>query len=362
MCLHIFTMQKTSGELTDNKIIVKKPKDVGRLYNKSRFGKTIPGNKLVLDLIEGVFLLDEEKLRLFQDGDEIYLQDLVKISARQIPHFEIKYLIFRDLRKRGYAVKLNKESKEYDFHILKEENNSEESEKVCFISAFSERDVMDINKIKRSIGTASSISGDLWFAIVDEEGDITYYDVSMSDLKGEISEHKFSKTTGILLENRVVIFDKKMAEKLLEKEFYGKPFGNGLQLSMVESLYLLEKKVVDIQDVAKGKSFSPKQFKNLIQKTQSDIDLRFTVFTDLKKRGLIVKTGFKFGAHFRAYTKKPGETHAEYLIHVVDKNFKSTWSEISRAVRLAHSVNKEIFFARVNGNKIDYIKLGRLRP
>ena len=77
---------------------------------------------------------------------------------------------------------------------------------------------------------------------------------------------------------------------------------------------------------------------------------------------MLVKTGFKFGAHFRAYTKKPEETHAEYLVHVVPNGFKSTWAEISRAVRLAHSVNKEIAFARVEKNKIDYVKFGRLRP
>ena len=106
-------MQRISGELVDNKIIVKKPKDVGRLHNKSHFGKAITGNKLALDLIEGVFLLDEKKLRLFHNGDEIYIQDLVKISAGQVSHFEIKYLIFRDLRKKGYAIKLNKQSKEY---------------------------------------------------------------------------------------------------------------------------------------------------------------------------------------------------------------------------------------------------------
>jgi tRNA-intron endonuclease len=100
----------------------------------------------------------------------------------------------------------------------------------------------------------------------------------------------------------------------------------------------------------------------MIHKLQPDIKLRLIVFKDLKKRGLIVKTGFKFGAHFRAYEKKPDETHAEYLVHVVEKNFKSIWAEISRAVRLAHTVNKEIVFARVDKNKIDYIKFGRLRP
>lgn len=355
-------MQKISGELVDNKIIVKKPKDIGRFYNKSQFGKTITNNALVLDLIEGVFLLDEEKLRLFQNGEEIHLQDLVKLSAEQTPHFETKYLIFRDLRKRGYLLKINEESKDFDFFLNKKENSTSKNKNKYFISSFSERDIMDITKIKQLIKTAENNNGDLWFAIVDEEGDITYYDVSMLDIKGMNSEHKFLKTIGILLENRVVIFDKYIAEKLLEKEFYGKPFGNGLQVSMVEALYLLEKDVIEIKNIAKEKSFSPKEFKDLIQKIQPDINQRFTVFSDLKKRGLIVKTGFKFGAHFRAYKKKPDETHAQFLIHVVEYNFNSIWSEISRAVRLAHSVNKEIIFAIVKNNKIDYIKLGRLRP
>jgi len=355
-------MQKISGELVDNKIIVKKVKDIGRFYNKSRFGKTIANNILVLDLIEGVFLLDEGKLRLFYDGVEIFLQDLVKLSAKQTPHFEIKYLIFRDLRKRGYQIKINEESKDFDFFLNKKDNGSGKNKNKYFISSFSERDIMDIAKIKQLIKTAINNKGDLWFAIVDEEGDITYYDISMLDIRGMNSEYKFLKTTGILLENRVVIFDKNIAEELLEKEFYGKPFGNGLQLSMVEALYLLEKGVFEIQDNKKDKNFSLNEFKNLIQKIQPDIDLRFTVFSDLKKRGLIVKTGFKFGAHFRAYTKKPDITHAEFLIHVVKHNFKSMWAEISRAVRLAHSVNKEIIFARLVNSKIDYIKLGRLRP
>ena len=82
----------------------------------------------------------------------------------------------------------------------------------------------------------------------------------------------------------------------------------------------------------------------------------------MKNRGLIVKTGFKFGTHFRAYTKKPHITHAEYLIHVVNKNFKTIWSDFSRAIRLAHSVNKEFIFAIQYNKKIEYIKLGRLRP
>ena len=89
---------------------------------------------------------------------------------------------------------------------------------------------------------------------------------------------------------------------------------------------------------------------------------KLKVFKDLKKRGLLVKTGFKFGTHFRAYTKSPNQAHAEYLIHILGEKNKSYWSEISRAVRLAHSVNKEICFALFKQDKIKYLKFGRLRP
>ena len=214
---------------------------------------------------------------------------------------------------------------------------------------------------KTSLEDQSKKNKELWLGILDEEGDLTYYSLSFLDLKGKNKENIFEKTKGLLLKDRVVIFDENASDKLHKKEFFGKPFGEGLQLSIVESMYLQEKKIIDIF-TADDKEVLKQNLLKIVKEQQPDIKLRFSVFKDLKKRGLLVKTGFKFGAHFRAYTKKPEDTHAEYLVHVVSKGFKSTWAEISRAVRLAHSVNKEIAFARVDKNKIDYIKFGRLRP
>jgi len=353
-----FTMQ-VLGNLSDNQIIIKKPKDAGRLYDKSHFGKSISGNKLQLDLIEGVFLLGEGKIRIFHNKKEISFQELVKIAVQQVPEFEIKYLIFKDLRNRGLAIKLCDEDENVAFYQFKQKR--EKKGKQCFISVFSERDILDLEDTKNLIKEVTKKNGELWFGIVDEEGDITYYDVASLDPIGDIDENVFPKGEGILLKNRVILFDRKLSESLLKKEFFGKPFGDGLQLSLIEALYLSERGVIGIQ-TSSGKKLSVKGLKKNIQKLQPDIQSRFTVFKDLKKRGLIVKTGFKFGAHFRAYTKQVDETHAEYLIHVVEKGFKSIWAEMSRAVRLAHSVNKEIVFARVDGDAIDYIKFGRLRP
>jgi len=347
---------QASGELIKDKIVVKKPRDVGRFFTKSHFGETTSDNNLKLDLIEGIFLLDEGKLKIYKNNNEMDFQELVKIASENISCFEIKYLIFKDLRKRGLKVKLYDD---FDFCVQKQENENKR-EKTCFLKAFSERDFFDIDETKRFVNTIIKKNEGLWFAIVDEEGDITYYDVAPLDIKGGIHENIFRKTDGFLVGNRVVIFEK--FKDFLDKEFYGKSFGSGLQLSMVETLYLFEKNIINIRDLKSGKGFSKKDFFEIVKQNQPDINNRLLVFSDLKKRGLIVKTGFKFGAHFRVYTNQPDKTHAEYLVHVVEKGFRSMWTEISRAVRLAHSVNKEIIFVRVDDDKIDYIKFGRLRP
>jgi tRNA-intron endonuclease len=342
---------QAAGELKENKIIVIKPKDIGRLYSKSHLGKLIAENELKLDLLEGVFLLAEEKIKIFCEKEKVDFKTLVTIASKKIPSFEIKYLVFKDLRNRGNAIKLNENSSFtfYDYN------------KRFFVSVFSERDILDLKETRELVKETEKEKRKLWFSIVDEEGDITYYDVSSVDIKGNTKKHQFEKLKGLFLNDRIVIFDKSKSKILFEKEFFGKPFGDGLQLSLIEILYLQDQNSIDLRDT-NGKKITNTSLKNILKKQLPDFKLRLIVFKDLKNRGLIVKTGFKFGAHFRAYSKKPDKTHAEYLVHVVDKDFKSIWPEISRAVRLAHSVNKEIVFARVFGKKIDYIKFGRLRP
>jgi len=64
-----------SGELKEDRVIIQKPKDVGRLYNKSHFGKPLSGNKLELDLIESIFLLDEGKIKIMKEKKEDGLED-----------------------------------------------------------------------------------------------------------------------------------------------------------------------------------------------------------------------------------------------------------------------------------------------
>lgn len=342
------------GELIKDKIVVEKNREAARLYSKSKIGKLIEEKNIYLDLIEGLYLLEKDKLEVFYKKEKIGFQHLFEVAAREVSDFEIKYITFRDLRKRGYIVKPYNRRKNITFQV------EQKTKSPIFVSTFSERDFLDFKETIEILDFIRDKDAFLWFAIVDEEGDVTYYRISRLDIKGEMKKHDFNKTKGILLKNRVLIFDKVVSKELFDEEFFGKPFNDGLQLSLVEALYLTENNLIDIY-YPNGRKISKNDVRKVFKDLQPDIDYRLPVFKDLKERKMIVKTGFKFGTHFRVYTSNPNETHAEYLVHVVDKNFRSVWSEISRAVRLAHSVNKEIVFAVVN-DEIDYISFGRLRP
>ncbi len=83
----------------------------------------------------------------------------------------------------------------------------------------------------------------------------------------------------------------------------------------------------------------------------------YSVYEDWRKRGYIVKTGFKFGTHFRIYF--PGASpvrsedewmHSKHVIHVFPRRHKLIISEWARAIRVAHSV-KKTFILAIPGKK-----------
>ena len=95
-----------------------------------------------------------------------------------------------------------------------------------------------------------------------------------------------------------------------------------------------------------------------ISGAETDSNILQVVYNDLVKRGLIVKTGFKYGSNFRAY-RKSMEEHAEYLIYVVEG--PEEWYKISRAVRVAQGVRKLMIFAGFIEGRIRYVYVSRLR-
>ncbi|MEM5798682.1 MAG: hypothetical protein QXP39_01370, partial [Candidatus Aenigmatarchaeota archaeon] len=79
-------------------------------------------------------------------------------------------------------------------------------------------------------------------------------------------------------------------------------------------------------------------------------------------RGFIVKSGFKFGSHFRIYFQgvsplsEKGYVHSKHVLHVFPKEQKLLVSEWARVVRVAHSVKKTFILGIPELRQKDYIK------
>lgn len=346
-----------SGLLKKDCVVIKDQKEASQLYNKGNYGYPVSGGGSELDFFEATYLLESGRIEIKKGKTEISFEEIFKHSSETVPDFDVKYIVYRDLRARGFVVKA--ESGDFDLSVFPRGKTMSNSRPEYLVRTVSERTAFDIGKYTGEISETERKNKHLLYGLVDEEGDITYYVMSHRDPKGKAKNKECKETIkGYLNEGRVFVFDENDSYNIRKNGYYGKTIGNILQLSILESYYLVQRKELEVYSGEKKVSLA---FLKKIAETQDEFSLRLKAFSDARERGLVVKTGFKYGTHFRAYEGSPDKCHARYLIHAVSASNTTMWPEISRAVRLAGGVKKEFLFCRV-GKKIEYLEFKWFRP
>jgi tRNA-intron endonuclease len=349
------------GELVKDSVIIRDQTEASQVYNKGYYGYPLSGGGLELDLLEAVYLVESARLEVLMDGEPLSMDRMVARASSAHRDFEIKYIVYRDLRSRGFLVKTAGE--EFDFRVFPRGGTPNSTQTKNWVSAISERSIFKIVPFMTEMERSERSRKELLIAIVDEEGDITYYHADRSEPKGTAArEWNGPAVEGSLLEDRVMVFDEAGAQRLYDHGFYGKKLGKVLQLSLIEAAHLMERERLTVSTIISGRAVPLERFKKRALKFQQDFDLRLKAYDDLRSRGLVVKTGFKYGSHFRVYEDDPEKSHARWLVHAVPEDYETIWPEISRAVRLAHGVKKEILFAWVRKDETQYMRLSRVRP
>jgi len=243
--------------------------------------------------------------------------DVVGKASSSISNFDIRYLAYRDLRDRGYVLSVGngyfKGRKNYamDFYPI------------------SDMDEFSVDDMRNK-------EFPLILAVVDFDGETTYYLVELINPEGKYHILPEEKIDLEFHGNRAFSFE---GIKSLEERTYGKDEGTWGHLSLLEVSYLAEKGILDNTPIM-----------------ESDI---YLVYRDLRNRGLIVKSGFKYGTHFRVYERSMDE-HSKYLVHLISK--REEIQKISRAVRVAHGVKKNLLLAYPDNGDILYFKFSWIRP
>ena len=100
-------------ELIDNRIIVWDIDDSRKLFTSGYYGKPIgiPKPKpeeidvpLVLDLIEGLYLLEQKKITINKSKEKITVKRMTEICKDEYHDFDKKYLVYKNFRGKGYII------------------------------------------------------------------------------------------------------------------------------------------------------------------------------------------------------------------------------------------------------------------
>lgn len=145
------------------------------LYKKSCFGSPTE-EKIQYSPVETLFLVEKEKMNVFFRGKRISKEELIKKFQKIDKKIQIKYIVFRDLRERGYIVKTAlKFGAEFRVYDKGARPGKKHARWIAFIDHESSK--MTWHEFSAKSRVAHSTKKNLLLAIVDEEGDITYYEV-----------------------------------------------------------------------------------------------------------------------------------------------------------------------------------------
>ena len=344
------------GRLRDGEVVVGGDARQ-RFYDSSGYGRPLGGQEIALSRVEAAYLLFRGDL------DGVAGMDLRELLADAGDEIATRFLVYADLRDRGFYLSPDRADwvvaprSNSDFVVYPRGKGPWDDDVLYRIRVVGEREDVPARHL-----------GDVVLAVVDEESEITYLETDRADLRGTSGTDLPRGVPADLLADRVLVWEP--PERLHYRGFYGQPLDGkdsnrdrpaALQLSLVEAAYLAEEGVLTVEDgaqgvLARGRAVEGERF-----------DRRLRVYRALRERGVVPKTGFKFGADFRTYADVESVDnlgHSECLVRVLPADHAFSPRDLALDVRLAHGVRKRMIFALIGPNDgiTSWLSVGRLTP
>jgi len=332
-----------------------------RFHDAGGYGRPLDGDALALAPVEAAHLLFRGDLSAVVDaragGERLGLRGLLARTGvlRQ-------FVVHRDLRDRGFYCSPARPgwapvdaAEGCDVVVYPRGKGPGDGAVEHRLRVVGEPDVLPV---------AGLLDDPTALAVVDEEGEPTYFDCERGRPGGGTERTPATLPTGVaadLSDDRAVAWDPPAA--LYEAAFYGQRLagrnadGGPLQLSLVEAAHLAREGVLALDPAAvgeRGRAAEGERF-----------DRRLRAYRAARGAGSVPKSGFKFGADFRVYDSfaaadEPG--HSERLVRVVERSTRLSPGDLSLYVRLAGGVRKRMVFAATGPESVEWLAVTRLTP
>jgi len=152
----------------------------------SRGYGTKSNGKLVLAPYEVLFLVEKGVIEVSKkSGKKLTFQDLLQYFRRYDKNVWVKYLIYRDLRNRGYVVREGF-GLGVDFRLYDRGDYGKEPAK-SIVFGILEGKPVSIKELSEVLMKVQNLKKKLILAVVDRRGEVVYYSLSKLSL-GEVIE------------------------------------------------------------------------------------------------------------------------------------------------------------------------------
>jgi tRNA-intron endonuclease, archaea type len=168
---------KIIGEFEEFSVIAEDNPETRSVYDKSRFGE-LKNRKFRYSLSEALYLIDKGLMDVLDGRKKVMETDSFVKKAKKLDlRFWIRYLAYKDMRSRGYivktALKFGADFRVYDRGVKPGEDHAK-----WVMYAVHEGENFSWYEFSAKNRVAHSTKKNLLIAIVDDEGDVTYYNIN----------------------------------------------------------------------------------------------------------------------------------------------------------------------------------------
>jgi len=173
---------KITAKFIDEKTIVINPK-MQNILNERGFGES-QNDTLILNSFETLYLLYNNKLELKKVNKNIVFDELIQKYIQKNDDILTQFLLYRDLRTKGYVVK-DGFGFGSDFRVYEKGTYGQKDAKFL-IFAFNEGTQQKIGKLYKNIHEITQMGKEPIIAVIERRGEIIYYKINkMNFLKNK---------------------------------------------------------------------------------------------------------------------------------------------------------------------------------
>jgi len=171
---------KLKGVLTQKGIVVSKNQNSEEISSKG-YG-VVENDKILFTFYEGLYLLDRGFLEIQDNkGDNVDFREVLQCYESVDENAWAKYLIYRDLRSRGYVVREGF-GLGVDYRVYEKGEYGKESAKYLILT-MQEGKPLSLEDLINAMMQSQSLKKELILAVMNRRGEIVYYSISQLTLK-----------------------------------------------------------------------------------------------------------------------------------------------------------------------------------